>query len=1121
MKLLRSLLSISIIYLFITFTYSWQQYPSSFRFLKSFNSPTKSIFSARQIPSSATKLHFRTSEEADEGESTGFLESGEKSSAQLKAERLLFFKRISKGIVPLAASMGFAVTPSSKALFRIAGAAAGGVAGILAKQAVDTQIKTMQLEEDSNNNNNNYFDDDDTLGPDNTVPDRIFEFPQKVQLTNKEAIKPIEYPGWEYTDSGLLRQNSLIPEEVALAVERSFTKFKKFEDNELIHFETIAKSCKVKEDDLSLYFTLLLSEYFYQYTSKNIINNPTSSTSVTSIPLNFLEFQLLFDFIKKIDFTYHEIADAITLAANNIGKKLNKDEFGFYSNQFTVKEYLHATNMFYLADKFIGSFQGYYGQRAFASLAYFPHDEYKRVITDACSKLFIKILMNIVESPEKFNGEKFKDVKYLLTTTSDEASNFTSTQVDMLIKQFFINLGEYYLNINGDDRTIYTVSLPTISELSKFQEIFNWDYSTIQKILEPITKPIYRKIVDDTFSKITADSSLGKQFEGLLEERMKALHIPLSLAKDIIKSEINNLNEQAIHNIMAAYNASGQDLDLTYRQIVSYAIAVDEIAEVTKNIFPYIKPFTLSQFPLSKSNQVFLYSQNLIQKAKNAEKRQLPLQSSQKLLTDEQLDTIFDVSKDVLDTAYRLLIVPKMVEFVRQCIKEKNFKIQAKEAYERRWKSENFTEESWQQVATTIYYEEADKISKSAKIPSQDDMALLQQAAEFLGLPRRVVEEVHVAAFGEKYLRSIEECMSTTGVITPEYMQSLDRLQERLLLSPKDAAYLYNVAIMNRFGPNLYEVYDLFKSITDPAFDVKKVRELRKQEEAKAAKKREKLRKKRGLIDETEGESDEDLDDDEEDFDSKYAKPKALRDLLAKRKKERIAAEEEEEREVENDIPDEDLSVVGNPKTEFQKSLMFIQRRDRSDEVERTTFMKEVVNLVDLVHENYQVQNFDDELLDRANYPIKATEYLNASESIDMYRYFAASKLLETNPSLKQRFNDADAKFGNVLGLSWRVRNNVKQMLLQDIYAATITNLLETKDAIEPNDLQQFYYLANEFNVTSEKLRQDLQEYTIRRGIDDYANSFLTKNDEEDDAPDGKLNPKEARRFRKQVMSLS
>ena len=44
-------------------------------------------------------------------------------------------------------------------------------------------------------------------------------------------------------------------------------------------------------------------------------------------------------------------------------------------------------------------------------------------------------------------------------------------------------------------------------------------------------------------------------------------------------------------------------------------------------------------------------------------------------LTNEQLDTIFDVPKDVLDTAYRLIIVPKMVEFVKQCIREKNFRI--------------------------------------------------------------------------------------------------------------------------------------------------------------------------------------------------------------------------------------------------------------------------------------------------------------------------------------------------------------------------------------------------------------------------------------------------------------
>ena len=58
--------------------------------------------------------------------------------------------KLSKGVVPLAASLGFALTPSTALSIRIAGAAVGGAAGLLARKTI---IEPMLKSSNDDNNN--------------------------------------------------------------------------------------------------------------------------------------------------------------------------------------------------------------------------------------------------------------------------------------------------------------------------------------------------------------------------------------------------------------------------------------------------------------------------------------------------------------------------------------------------------------------------------------------------------------------------------------------------------------------------------------------------------------------------------------------------------------------------------------------------------------------------------------------------------------------------------------------------------------------------------------------------------------------------------------------------------
>eukprot|EP01035_Chromulina_nebulosa_P018503 gene18503-24220_t len=65
-----------------------------------------------------------------------------------------FLKKISNGIVPIAASVGFAATPSSSLAIRFAGATIGSLAGIIARRSLLNQINPKT----SNNNDDRTLD---------------------------------------------------------------------------------------------------------------------------------------------------------------------------------------------------------------------------------------------------------------------------------------------------------------------------------------------------------------------------------------------------------------------------------------------------------------------------------------------------------------------------------------------------------------------------------------------------------------------------------------------------------------------------------------------------------------------------------------------------------------------------------------------------------------------------------------------------------------------------------------------------------------------------------------------------------------------------------------------------
>jgi hypothetical protein len=74
-------------------------------------------------------------------------------------------------------------------------------------------------------------------------------------------------------------------------------------------------------------------------------------------------------------------------------------------------------------------------------------------------------------------------------------------------------------------------------------------------------------------------------------------------------------------------------------------------------------------------------------------------------------------------------------------------------------------------------------LANPLSLPSQS--AELNQLRDFLDLSVGQVYAPHKASFTPAYRKSIKEVMDTDGPIPDEYWEGLDKLRERLVLSPE------------------------------------------------------------------------------------------------------------------------------------------------------------------------------------------------------------------------------------------------------------------------------------------------------------------------------------------------
>lgn len=229
------------------------------------------------------------------------------------------------GMPLVAASLGFAITPSSAIALRIAGAAVGGLAGFVAKNMI---IEKMKVPEGSGG------DDDNNSGGGSAV------------MASPSVLLAIET-----IKSG--------PPITSMSLKK---------------LEQIARKCGVSNDDLG--------EYFAQVFSEVVID------AVLEDKADLTELSDIIEFAETVGLSPAEVGDGFSIAAGRLGSQIGKDDRGFFSSQRPQGMLIQAAKMFFLADKMLGTTDGFYGKRLAVSLSFFTNEEFTNVITAACTDLF-------------------------------------------------------------------------------------------------------------------------------------------------------------------------------------------------------------------------------------------------------------------------------------------------------------------------------------------------------------------------------------------------------------------------------------------------------------------------------------------------------------------------------------------------------------------------------------------------------------------------------------------------------------------------------------------------------------------------------------------------------------
>lgn len=463
-------------------------------------------------------------------------------------------KKLSNGMVPVAASVGFALTRSPAIPARVAGAALGGVIGLIGKTLVLNSITEPEKDDEDGG------DDGDVGGG---------------------GSSKVEIPVQVETALETLRNNG--PPGGAVMLTKS-------------KIEKLAKKNGVKAEDLGMFFTHLFSDIIVD--------------AVTPASMDVTELSDVIDFADSTGLFQSEIGDGFSLAATKIGRTLAKDARGFFDENYPIEVLYQSAKMFFLADKMLSGPTGYYGKRYQVSSSYFLPDTYREIVTEACTKLFRRCVESVLSDPTNFSKEEVEQLKVFLAVSAD-ASTLRPANMQNLIMEAIQFTVDNALNVNATATTSTSMGGASITEdyakLELTREILGWSDRELQSTVETRTMPLFENIINDLVKQVFDKPEKAAELRPILDERIQALNIDPLKARVYVTQQISEMNGEYMDRIDKVYNVSGGVIEPAFKIMASYATAHSAFVTMTEGVMDNAEDIPIPGLPFSQMVRVNMF----------------------------------------------------------------------------------------------------------------------------------------------------------------------------------------------------------------------------------------------------------------------------------------------------------------------------------------------------------------------------------------------------------------------------------------------------------------------------------------------------------------------------------
>lgn len=460
----------------------------------------------------ASRLHFKVSEN-DEAEDLELDEEIEFDEPSFGGTAVL--EKISKAAIPVAASLGFAATPTAAIGARVAGAAAGSVAGIVLKRVVDSRIVLMESDDPENGDG---------------------------------------------TGSGGGSSGGMGPS--TLSVTKALAEVKSSNDPtslSLLDLEAIARKHGVQERDLGEFITFVFAEVV--------------RFTVTAASADFTTLIEAISFAEECNLTQSEVGDGFSLAAATMGNSLERDSRGYFVDDFDPNTLLAASKIFFLADKMMGtSSEGYYGKRLSVALSFFESDSFKEQVTEACTNLWNKCINAVLKDADKFSAEEVADLQAFISVSAATSELRPALMQSMVMELLKSEMDSTLQGASGQTDA-FTAALPQYENLQKAKTILGCSGLEFESTLSVKTLPLFEDAVKSLVQELSDDPTPEntEKCSQRIAERIAELRIDAKKARSVLTTAISIKNSEYMNRIEKVYSASGGDTIPAFKTMASYA----------------------------------------------------------------------------------------------------------------------------------------------------------------------------------------------------------------------------------------------------------------------------------------------------------------------------------------------------------------------------------------------------------------------------------------------------------------------------------------------------------------------------------------------------------------------